>query len=232
MITAFLPCRLGSQRVPDKNIKTFSGIEGGLLKIKLDQLCNTKKIDNIVVSSNDPRVLELTSKYNDNRLIIDDRPGYLGSNTTTTDELIRYVPSIITEGHVLWTHVTSPFLNENDYEKIIECYFKSLNNGYDSLMTVLKLQGFIWDKQKPLSYEPSELKWPMTQNIEPFFEVDSGVFLSSINNYKKLDDRIGKTPFLYEQDKSKSIDIDWPEDFILAERLWKNEKNKVTTQQG
>jgi CMP-N-acetylneuraminic acid synthetase len=222
MISAFLPCRLGSQRVPNKNIRVFAGIEGGLLKIKLDQLCNTKKIDNIVVSSNDPRILEFASNYRDERIVIDERPNYLGSNTTTTDELINYVPSIILEGHVLWTHVTSPFLNELDYNKIIECYFKVIDDGYDSLMTVLKLQGFIWDKNKPVSYKRKYLKWPMTQNIDPLFEIDSGIFLSSIKNYKEFSDRIGKTPFLYEQDKSKSIDIDWPEDFIFAERLWEN----------
>jgi len=224
MLTAFLPCRLGSQRVPDKNVRPFAGVEGGLLKIKLDQLCNINKLDCIVVSSNDPRVLDFASKYQDSRLIIDERPDHLGSNTTTTDELIKYVPSVITEGDVLWTHVTSPFLNENDYNQIIERYFEVLGNGFDSLMTVLKLQGFIWDKNKPISYDRNELKWPMTQNIEPFYEVDSGVFLSSINNYQLLGDRIGNTPFLFEQSKGKSIDIDWPEDFCLAERLWENER--------
>lgn len=222
MITAFLPCRLGSQRVPNKNIKDFSGVKGGLLKIKLDQLCKTRDIDSIVVSSNDPRILEFSAKYSDRRLIIDERPDELGSNTTTTDELIQYVPSVISEGHVLWTHVTSPFLNENDYKKIIECYFDALNNGYDSLMTVLKLQGFIWDKQEPVSYDRNGLKWPMTQNINPLFEVDSGAFLSTIDNYKKFRDRIGQKPYLLEQQKSKSIDIDWPEDFDLAEKLFEN----------
>jgi len=162
MITAFLPCRLGSQRIPDKNIRSFAGIEGGLLKIKLEQLLNCTEIDKIVVSSNDPRVLDFTSKYQDNRVMIDERPDYLGANTTTTDELINYVPSIITEGDVLWTHVTSPFLNENDYKKIIECYIEALSNGYDSLMTVLRIQGFIWNKKGPLSYESNKLKWPMT----------------------------------------------------------------------
>jgi len=33
-------------------------------------------------------------------------------------------------------------------------------------------------------------------------------------------DRIGRHPFLYEQDKIKSIDIDWPDDFYFAERMW------------
>ncbi|WP_339386209.1 acylneuraminate cytidylyltransferase family protein [Vibrio caribbeanicus] len=220
MIVAFLPCRLGSQRVPDKNIRSFAGIEGGLLKIKLDQLSNSKRIDKIVVSSNDPRVIDFAYKYRDSRVTIDERPDYLGRSSTTTDELINYVPSIISEGHVLWTHVTSPFLSGNDYNRIIERYFEALSCGYDSLMTVLRIQGFIWNKKEPISYSCNELKWPMTQNISPLFEVNSGAFVSSINNYKKFNDRIGENPFLLEQEKSKSIDIDWPEDFELAEKLF------------
>ena len=61
----------------------------------------------------------------------------------------------------------------------------------------------------------------MTQNIKPLYEVDSGVFLSSIDNYKRYGDRIGLKPFLFEQEKLKSVDIDWPEDFTYAEKLWK-----------
>lgn len=221
MITAFLPCRKGSQRIPDKNVKPFAGVEGGLLKIKLDQLLACSSIDSILVSSNDERVLDFASKVNDSRVIIDNRPDYLGSSSTTTDDLIKYVPSIIKEGHVLWTHVTSPFITEVDYANIITSYFSKLDNGYDSLMTVLKLQGFIWDKSNPISYDRSDLKWPMTQNINPLYEVDSGVFLSSIYNYIQLGDRIGHKPFLYEQEKLKSIDIDWPDDFAFAAELWK-----------
>jgi len=220
MITAFLPCRKGSQRIPDKNVKPFAGIEGGLLKIKLEQLLACSDIDSILVSSNDERVLDFASKVNDSRVVIDNRPDYLGCSSTTTDELIKYVPSIIKEGHVLWTHVTSPFITEVDYANIIATYFNKLDNGYDSLMTVLKLQGFIWDENKPISYDRSDLKWPMTQNINPLYEVDSGVFLSLVDNYKQLDDRIGRNPFLLEQAKLKSVDIDWPDDFIFAEQLW------------
>lgn len=222
MITAFLPCRKGSQRIPDKNIKDFAGITGGLLKIKLEQLLSCSKIDQVIISSNDERILDFAGKLKDSRLLLDVRPEHLGQSTTTTDELICYVPNIIKEGEVLWTHVTSPFINEEDYNKIIECYYKQIDNGYDSLMTVLKLQGFIWNKNTPISYERQDnLNWPMTQNIEPLYEVDSGVFISSIKNYKKYSDRIGLTPYLYEQEKLKSVDIDWPEDFSFAEELWK-----------
>jgi CMP-N-acetylneuraminic acid synthetase len=222
VLTVFLPCRKGSQRIPDKNVKDFSGIKGGLLNIKLKQLVELTIADKIIVSSNDERVLEFTSKIKDSRIALDERPDKLGNSDTTTDELIRYVPNLVESGDVLWTHVTSPFINTNDYSQVIKAYKEKLTQGYDSLMTVLKLQGFIWNEDGPISYNREELNWPMTQNIKPFFEVDSGIFLSSINNYIDFSDRIGKKPFLYEQDKSKSIDIDWPEDFILAEKIWAN----------
>ncbi|WP_231616582.1 acylneuraminate cytidylyltransferase family protein [Pseudoalteromonas sp. SWN29] len=220
MITAFLPCRKGSQRIPDKNVKPFAGIEGGLLKIKLDQLLACSRIDSILVSSNDDRVLEFVKKVNDSRVIIDHRPNDLGSSSTTTDELIKYAGTLVPEGHILWTHVTSPFITTEDYNSIIRAYFEQLNHDYDSLMTVLKIQGFIWNKDEPISYSRNELKWPMTQNIKPLYEIDSGVFLSSADNYRQFNDRIATKPYLLEQDKLKSVDIDWPEDFILAELLW------------
>lgn len=226
MITAFLPCRKGSQRIPDKNIKPFAGIEGGLLKIKLDQILQSSKIDRVVLSSNDERILEYAEKLNEARIIIDHRPEHLGASSTTTDSLITYVPSLIEEGHILWTHVTSPFMESSDYDTLINAYFNGLDKGYDSLMTVLKLQGFIWDKNSPISYQRDVLKWPMTQNIEPLYEVDSGAFISSVENYSRYQDRIGNKPFLYEQGKMKSIDIDWPDDFTFAEDLWKKSLSK------
>ncbi|WP_211665435.1 cytidylyltransferase domain-containing protein [Leucothrix arctica] len=58
MITVFLPYRKGSQRIPDKNTKPFAGVEEGLLKITLNQLLKCEKTNQVVLSSNDERILE------------------------------------------------------------------------------------------------------------------------------------------------------------------------------
>ena len=179
MITAFLPCRKGSQRIPNKNVKTFGEVPGGLLSIKLRQLVACDAIDEVVVSSNDARVLQFVEDLESSKLRIDERPDELGSSSTTTDELIAYVPSIITSGNILWTHVTSPFITSSDYSRIINTYFEKLSLGFDSLMTVQKHRGFFWSESGPLNYRKEELKWPMTQNLSPIYEVDSGAFLSS-----------------------------------------------------
>jgi CMP-N-acetylneuraminic acid synthetase len=225
MFTAFLPCRLGSQRVKNKNVRSFANVEGGLLKIKLDQLCRVCTLDKIIVSSNDLRVLDIANNFGDERIEIDKRSDSLASNTTTTDELIDYVPKLIKEGNVIWTHVTSPFFNFSDYENIIELYLDKEKEGFDSLMTVKKIQGFIWDKEGPKNYDSKNLKWPMTQNIKPYFEVDSAAFISNIKNYIRLKDRIGLKPYLYINTELKSFDIDWPEDFEFANKIYNALKN-------
>lgn len=225
MITVFLPCRAGSERVPLKNTKPFAGLEGGLLAIKLKELLKVKLVNKIVLSTNDPIVIKIAKGFKSDRIIIDTRPEHLATSSTSTDELINYVPEIIKEGHVMWTHVTSPFLNSEIYSEIIESYFKNLDQGHDSLMSVNKIQTFLWNDKESLNYDRSIEKWPRTQTLPKVYEVNSGVFINSIENYKIYNDRIGKTPHLFVTKGYASFDIDWIEDFNLGEFIYKSAYN-------
>lgn len=216
----FLPCRKGSQRVPNKNTRSFAGIEGGLLRIKLAQLLESKNIDKIYLSSDDDIVLEIGASMNDKRIIIDRRPDFLCQSSTSTDDLINYVPELIKDdATILWTHVTSPFLNAKTYDKMLEKYYTLLSE-YDSLMAVNKLQTFIWDKKGSINYDRKNEKWPRTQTLESLYEVNSGAFIADRNVYIKKLDRIGSNPYLYVLSKMESFDIDWEDDFKMAECLY------------
>ena len=218
-VIAFLPMRKGSQRVKNKNIKDFANIKGGLTFIKISQLLKSKKIDKIIVSTNDEEVKNIALSFNSSKISIDDRPEHLASSETSTDDLVKYVPTIINGGIVLWTHVTSPFVNETIYDDMIEKYLDETDN-FDSLMSVTKIQKFLWDKTKPINYDKSKEKWPRTQTIEPIFEVNSGAFIADIEVYKSLNDRVGDKPYLYELSEKEAFDIDWEDDFDIAEVLW------------
>lgn len=221
-ISAFLPCRAGSERVPKKNTRPFAGIEGGLLKIKLNQLIASKAIDNIVLSTNDEEVIKIGEAISNDKIRIDRRPEHLATSATSTDDLVRYVPTIIPEGDILWTHVTSPFIDEKIYDKAIEIYKKNKQGGlYDSLMSVTPLKTFIWNKKGAVNYDRNKEKWPRTQTIEPLFEINSGIFIAGISIYKELQDRIGRKPFLFETNDIDSFDIDWEEDFFIAEAIYR-----------
>jgi len=218
-VVAFLPMRKGSQRVKNKNIKVFAGVKGGLTFIKISQLLKVKKIYKIIISTNDQEVKNIALSFKDKRIIIDDRPEHLASSSTSTDDLIRYVPNIIENGTVIWTHVTSPFVTEKLYDDMIEKYLENLETN-DSLMSVTKIQKFLWDNEKPINYDKSKEKWPRTQTIEPIYEINSGAFIADIEIYKSLNDRVGDRPFLYELNEKQAFDIDWEDDFEIAEILW------------
>jgi CMP-N-acetylneuraminic acid synthetase len=221
-ISVFLPMRKGSQRVKNKNIRDFSGVVGGLTYIKLSQLLEVKEITTIIVSTDDEKVKEIAKSFNSNKIVIDDRPSNLASSNTSTDDLIKYVPSIINKGAVLWTHVTSPFIDSSAYSQAIKCYFNNLNNN-DSLMSVTEIQKFIWNESGPITYDSNKEKWPRTQTLSPLYEINSGIFLADIEIYKNQQNRIGKKPFFFKLDSKMALDIDWKDDFDLAEALWEKQ---------
>ncbi len=221
---AFLPCRAGSQRVPLKNTRAFGDRPDGLVGIKLQQLVACDHIDEIVLSTNDEAVLTIGEQWigrAGGRLRIDRRPDHLCASSTSTDEVIAYVPTIIPEGDILWTHVTSPFFDSADYAQAIDLYRAARASGaHDSLMGVTKMHGFIWNENGPITYDRAVEKWPRTQTLKPLFEVNSAIFIAPTDVYREQGDRIGRTPLLHDVGKAKTVDIDWEEDFEIAQALW------------
>jgi CMP-N-acetylneuraminic acid synthetase len=218
-INVFLPMRANSERILNKNTRVFAGFEKGLCEIKIKQLLSCNSINTILISTDDPIVLEFCSKIDSNKINVIARPSDLATSSTSTDDLIKHVPSIMPEGHIMWTHVTSPFIGPDLYEKIIAAYFNNLDK-FDSLMTVTKLQKFIWKNGKPINYDRGVEKWPRTQTLDPVWEVNSGAFIASSDIYIDNLDRIGKQPLLFELHGNQAFDIDWKEDFLAAEKLF------------
>jgi len=219
IINVFLPCRKGSERVPKKNIKPFSGFNNGLIEIKLKQLIEAKYIDAIYLSTNDDEILDYASTLNNPKILLHKRIEELSSSQTSTDQLVAHALDLIKEDEVLWTHVTSPFLTAQAYDQIIEQYFDAKNNGHDSLMTTNLIHGFLWNQNGPINYDREQEKWPRTQTLEPIHEINSAVFLASVDIYSNFDDRIGQHPYLYPLDKVQGFDIDWQDDFDIAQAM-------------
>ncbi|MDX1757949.1 MAG: acylneuraminate cytidylyltransferase family protein, partial [Marinobacter sp.] len=171
------------------------------------------------LSTNDDEIIQFAQGLADERLQIHHRDDRLASSDTSTDDLVGHAAGLIPEGDILWTHVTSPFVTAVDYDQIIARYRRALEEGYDSLMTVTKLHGFLWDERGAVNYDRKVEKWPRTQTLEPIYEVNSAVFLAPVGVYAEQHDRIGGRPYMYPLERVQGFDIDWPEDFQMAEAL-------------
>ena len=224
-VSFFLPTRKGSERVVNKNTRPFADIEGGLVENKVRQLLETKMIDEIVFSSNDEECLEIAQRYSsDSRMKIIERPAGLCLSSTNLQDLIRYVPTVTEADHILWGHVTTPFAGADVYDVAVRRYLDRLHQGFDSLVGVKELKNFLLDKDGKLLNNTTNLLWPRTQDLSPLYEINHTVFLASRDIYQKECNRLGNKPYLYVMDEISGFDIDWPEDFIIAEHLFNSKE--------
>lgn len=229
-LSFFLPTRKGSERVKNKNTRDFAGIKGGLLALKLKQLINFPMEAPIILSTNDAEAIEIAGLFNSERIKIIARPEELCLSSTVLSDLIQYIPGIISTDNIFWVHTTEPFVDEHDYYDAYQKYLKAIDSGInDSLMGVTKVQEYLWDKEANdfVSHDRQKVKWPRTQDITPLYSINSTMFINSRQNYLKFGDRIGNNPFLYEMNKIKSFDIDWQEDFELAEMMYEKKYNRL-----
>lgn len=225
-ISVFLPTRKGSERVKGKNTRLFAGISGGLLKIKLQQLLALAEVDEVVLSTNDPDSLLVAAEFSDKRLKVAERPNELALSSTDLIDLVQYVPTVCSCDHILWTHVTSPFTSTEQYNNAIGEYFCAINLDYDSLMSGNRYRNYLWSaEENDIVNREGSIRWPRTQDLKKWYKVDSAVFLASRSIYANENNRIGNKPYLFEQEARHSFDIDYEDDFVLAEMLYKQMEN-------
>lgn len=222
-VAFFLPTRKGSERVKNKNTRPFAGVEGGLVENKVRQLLETRMIDEILFSSNDETCMAVAEKYKaDSRLRIIPRPDELCLSSTNLQDLICYVPTITDAEHIVWGHVTTPLAGAAQYDEGIAKYKDALSAGCDSLVGVTELRNFLLNRQGKLVNNTTPIPWPRTQDLEPLYEVNHTMFIAPREVYIEQKNRIGTRPYLYIMDEIRSFDIDWEEDFAIAEALYQS----------
>jgi CMP-N-acetylneuraminic acid synthetase len=222
IIKAFLPCRSGSQRIKNKNIRKFSKYKFGLFQLKVEQLIKVKELKEIIISTDDTKIINFLKKKKYKKIKAIKRPKNLSSSRTKTDDLIIYASKLFNENdHILWTHITSPLFGEKDYSGAIKVY-KSKIKKYDTVIGANIIQDFIFNNKNPINYNYKKTYWPNTQNLKKLYKINNTFFLTSAKNYIIKKNRIGSKIFFLDVEKMKSIDIDWPEDFKIAEKIYEN----------
>lgn len=220
-----LSIRKGSERVPNKNTRAFAGIGGGILELKTQQLLSVKRVGDIIISTNDEVTKNIACSFLNDRIKIIERPNELCLSSTVIEDFIDYIPTVVDAEHIFGVHATTPFANVEVLNSALDCYEVEVlpDNTFDSLLSVSKIQQFLWSRKvnKCINYDRSVVKWPRTQDLDPLFEINHAFYINSRENYLKFHDRIGEFPLLLELDRIHAIDINWEEDFIIAEMSYK-----------
>lgn len=210
-IVAIVPIKLNNERTPGKNIKKFSD-GSALITVFLRTLVKVKGLDEICVFCSDPSIQEYLipgTKFVK-------RPEYLDTQQATPQDIISECMKVVSADVYMFSHCTSPFVTVEHFE---ECINAVRNGKYDSSFTGEKIQKLLWtDENKPLNFEPDKI--PRTQDLKPIYnEIPAAyVFTKEVFlNYKR---RIGINPHITEVSGVECVDIDYPEDFEIADAIY------------
>ena len=207
---SFIPIKLNNERTPGKNTKCFSDgtplihlVERNIMKVKgIDDIyvfCSSDSIKDYVL----PGIKYLK------------RPISLDTKETRCNDIIESFVNSIDADIYIMAHATSPFVSSCHIQ---ECVDKVKSGAYDSAYAAVKMQNFIWYKNEPLNFSiDNNLR---TQDMEPVFCELSTPFVFTKKTFKENHGRTGKNPYRCECNSIEGIDIDYPEDFELANLVY------------
>lgn len=206
-----------SERVPRKNFRHLGG--GPLWKRQLLKFCDhevfldtdSREILAEVEGSEDLSHVTAYARLLDHAQ--DPNPGlamtwrFLEEFVARRDEPVAVV------------HVTSPFLRVETVERAWE----EVEAGkFDSAASVTEVRDFCYRRGGrgelvPLNHDGRHI--PGTQDLEPVVHLNHAFYVLSHDSLSRWGHRVGDRPLLVPLRHPESIDIDWEEDFRLAEAV-------------
>ena len=197
-VVALIPIKLGSKRVPGKNIKPF--FDGTPLMHFIQKAClEAKNIDEVYVYCSDDAVQD----YILPGVTFLKRPRYLDGDAINANDFIREFMSTVDADIYVNAHTTSPFAS----------------GAFDSAFCAEAIRTFMWEDGKPINFDPDH--FPRTQDLPLIYGETSIAYVFSKESFIKHNRRLGSNPYIKEVGKIEAMDIDYPEDFEICNAIYK-----------
>ena len=218
-ITALIAVKGDSERIKKKNIRPFA--DSSLLQIKLEQIQSLNIFDEIIVSSESDSVLTMCKPFN---VKTHKRDAFYSTPHVPMSSVYEYLAGIVKTQYVAWIPVTNPLVDGKIYENAVKSFALMDHDAHDSLVSVTNVHEYLYHDGKPLNFSLDP--WPRSQDLSGTYSINFAINIISRNDMIHNRATIGKNPYFFVIENNVAIDIDYMEDFILAETLYKTRRNK------
>lgn len=223
-ILAYIPARSGSKRIKNKNIKNFCGKP--LIAHSIIKALANKYIDRVVVDTDSLKIANIAKKYNADVPFL--RPHNLAQDTSrivdsviyTIDRLKnnqRYSPD-----YILLLQATSPLSSQDDIDRCIKL---ALKENAESVATVCQAGSLFFNMKTDgtlMLANVKKFKSTNSQELPKGYMPNGNVYIIKTKSLRKEKKFITKRTKGIVSSKLQSVDIDTPEDWAIAEVLYKN----------
>jgi CMP-N-acetylneuraminic acid synthetase len=210
-ILALIPLRGGSKSIKNKNIKTIAGKP--LCEWVLMSALNSKLIEKVYVSTDSERIKNVVNNI-DSRINIIDRPEEYSTDESSTESVMQHFQMNIDFDFLVTIQATSPLLESKHIDLALKHFF---DNGYDSLLSVVRTKRFFWTKEgEAINYEPESR--PRRQDYDGIFMENGAFYITSKDMLNKTGSRLSGSIGLYEMPAETGLEIDEPLDWHIVEK--------------
>jgi len=216
-----------SARVPNKNFRDFAGKP--LFAWMLGELLNVAEIDLVVINTDATDLLESHPLVQSDRVVLRNRRDAICGDLVSMNLVIADDMEAVPADTYLMTHTTNPLVRAATIQSALLRYNEAIGkDAADSLFSVSRFQTrFYREDGSPINHDPDNLL--RTQDLEPWYEENSNLYLFSKASFTETNARIGNKPILFETPANESMDIDEQADWDLAEivALHRSESNST-----
>lgn len=214
---ALMPMKAHSERVKGKNFRDLKGRP--LFQWMLDTLLSVPLIDRVVINTDAHDLLRHHELREDARVLIRDRRTEICGDFVSMNRVLKDDVDTVPADTYLMTHTTNPFISAATVTRAIEEYRRGVRElSKDSLFSVNRVQTrFYREDGSAVNHDPDNLV--RTQDLEPWFEENSCIYVFSRQSFASTAARIGKRPILFETPRLESLDIDTEDDWDLVQSV-------------
>lgn len=221
MITAIVPARGGSKRLPGKNIKLLNGRP--LIFHTIDAVLNHEPISKVVFTTdNDEYISLVVNEYGD-LVVIEKRPEeYASDSTKVHDEIVRLAQNetVDTDWFMLCLP-TAPLRNHQTVQNLLKIWKIDRTPRFSASKYDFPVQ-FSFDIDADGNWIPDSDKSPMltgntrSQDIPIRYRPNGAIYLQKKSNlFQNKTFYVDAKPFLIS--RTESVDVDTESDFKYAE---------------
>lgn len=224
MNIAIIPARGGSKRIPRKNIKEFHGKP--MIGYSIEAALNSGCFDKVIVSTDDVEIADIAIKYGAEVPFM--RPANIADDYATTLDVIKHAIEFTEQQawgvkNVCCIYATAPFLIPEFIQKGLQELTKNtINYAFSATSFPFPIQRAIKlnSEQRVEMFQPEHLN-TRSQDLEEAYHDAGQFYWGTASAFLQ-----GK-PFFSPESKAILLprkrvqDIDTPEDWELAEALYK-----------
>jgi len=223
IILCVIPARGGSKGLPGKNIKLLAGKP--LIAYSIEQAKGSKYIDRVIVSTEDEQIAEVAGKFSAE--VPFKRPLELAEDDSSMmDVLLHAVTWMEEEAQfkfdvLVLLHATTPLRETEDIDKCIELL---VDENADNVFSVAEAFRNPYFNMVEVTADNEirlvkDAHFSTRQSAPKVFDMNASIYVWWKDVFKKEKGLFLKKTRIYPMPRERSVDIDEPLDFRIAEML-------------